>query len=37
MSKPKPAHTGAAMADKVKVLNKEFQAVPAHTQPKSPH
>ena len=36
MSKPNAAQMGAAMADKVMVVNKEFHAVPAHTRPWSP-
>ena len=36
MSKPTPAQIGAAMADKVSVVNNDFQAVPANTQPNSP-
>ena len=37
MSSPKAAHTGAAMADRLTVVKKEFHAVPAHTRPNSPH
>ena len=36
INKPTPVQMGAAMADKVSVVNSDFQAVPANTQPKSP-
>jgi hypothetical protein len=35
--RPKPAQTGAAIAAKEAVVNSEFHAVPAQTQPCSDH
>jgi hypothetical protein len=37
ISRPMAAQIGAAMAASLTVVNSEFQAVPAHTRPNSPH
>ena len=35
--RPRPAHSGAAMAASLTVVNNELHAVPAQTRPCAPH